>query len=69
LITGLSNVVTIRTDSLRTPYSGLGIAGTNVHGSGHGIAPKGFESPGEFGMKNRKLPATLQKGPLRELLA
>jgi hypothetical protein len=69
LIAGLSKVVTIRTDGLRTPYSGLGIAGTNVHGSGHGVAPKGFESPDEFGMKDRKLPAALQKGPLRELLA
>ena len=44
LIAGLTHVVTIRTDSLATGWTGLGIDGVNVHGIGHGKAPKGFEN-------------------------
>jgi hypothetical protein len=35
LITGLTNVITLRPDNLSTLYTGLGID-TNVHGLGHG---------------------------------
>jgi hypothetical protein len=59
LIAGLSNVVTIRTDGLSTPYTGLGIEGTNVHGIGHGVAPQGFESPDDARDKIRKLHLSL----------
>ncbi|MEK6234542.1 MAG: DUF1552 domain-containing protein, partial [Planctomycetales bacterium] len=44
LIAGLTNAVTIRTDGLGTPYTGLGIVGANVHGLGHGATPEGFKN-------------------------
>ena len=46
LITGLTNVVTIRPDSLGTHYSGLGIGDNGVHGIGHGGDANG-KSPAE----------------------
>ena len=44
LIAGLTHVVTLRTDSLATGWTGLGIEGVNVHGIGHGKEPEGFEN-------------------------
>jgi hypothetical protein len=54
LISGLTNVITIRPDGLGTPYTGLGINAVNVHGIGHGVAPEGFESPDEARSAIRK---------------
>jgi hypothetical protein len=54
LISGLTNVITIRPDGLGTPYGGLGISGVNVHGLGHGVAPEGFETPDEARSAIRK---------------
>ena len=44
LISGLTNVVTIRTDGLGSQYTRLGFAGANVHGIGHGKTPEGADS-------------------------
>ena len=44
LISGLTNVVTIRTDGLGSNYSKIGFAGPNVHGIGHGKVPEGADS-------------------------
>jgi len=44
LISGLTNVVTIRTDGLGSQYTKLGFAGANVHGIGHGKVPDGSDS-------------------------
>ena len=45
LISGLTNVVTIRTDSLGVRYSGLGMPTTSVHAIGHhGEAENGWSS-------------------------
>ncbi len=54
LISGLTNVITIRTDGLGTPYTGLGINAVNVHGIGHGVAPEGFNSPDDARSAIRK---------------
>jgi hypothetical protein len=44
LISGLTNVVTIRTDGLGSQYTKLGFASGQVHGIGHGKVPEGAES-------------------------
>ena len=44
LISGLTNVVTIRTDGLGSQYTKLGFANGQVHGIGHGKVPEGAES-------------------------
>ena len=44
LVSGLTNVVTIRTDGLGSQYTQLGFAGANVHGIGHGKTPEGADS-------------------------
>ena len=44
LISGLTNVVTIRTDGLGSQYTKLGFASGQVHGIGHGKTPEGAES-------------------------
>jgi hypothetical protein len=38
LITGMTNVVTIRPNNIGTNYGALGLTGANVHGIGHGNA-------------------------------
>ena len=44
LISGLTNVVTIRTDGLGSQYNKLGFVGGQVHGIGHGKVPEGAKS-------------------------
>ena len=44
LISGLTNVVTIRTDGLGSQYNKLGFTGGQVHGIGHGKVPEGAKS-------------------------
>ena len=44
LISGLTNVVTIRTDGLGSQYNKLGFAAGQVHGIGHGKVPEGAKS-------------------------
>ncbi|MEM7234808.1 MAG: DUF1552 domain-containing protein, partial [Planctomycetota bacterium] len=44
LISGLTNVVTIRTDGLGSNYSKLGFQNGQVHGIGHGKVPDGAKS-------------------------
>lgn len=44
LISGLTNVVTIRTDGLGSQYNKLGFIGGQVHGIGHGKTPDGARS-------------------------
>jgi hypothetical protein len=44
LISGLTNVVTIRTDGLGSQYTKLGFVSGQVHGIGHGKVPEGAES-------------------------
>ena len=44
LISGLTNVVTIRTDGLGSEYTKLGFASGQVHGIGHGKVPEGTDS-------------------------
>lgn len=44
LISGLTNVVTIRTDGLGSQYNKLGFVGGQVHGIGHGKVPEGADS-------------------------
>lgn len=44
LISGLTNVVTIRTDGLGSQYTKLGFATGQVHGIGHGKVPEGAKS-------------------------
>lgn len=44
LISGLTNVVTIRTDGLGSQYTKLGFASGQVHGIGHGKVPEGADS-------------------------
>lgn len=44
LISGLTNVVTIRTDGLGSQYNKLGFIGGQVHGIGHGKTPEGAQS-------------------------
>ena len=44
LISGLTNVVTIRTDGLGSQYNKLGFVGGQVHGIGHGKVPEGATS-------------------------
>ncbi|MFT5302379.1 MAG: hypothetical protein ACI9G1_001401 [Pirellulaceae bacterium] len=44
LISGLTNVVTIRTDGLGSQYTKLGFVSGQVHGIGHGKTPEGADS-------------------------
>lgn len=44
LISGLTNVVTIRADGLGSQYTKLGFDSGQVHGIGHGKVPEGAES-------------------------
>ena len=44
LISGLTNVITIRTDGLGSQYNKLGFIGGQVHGIGHGKTPEGAKS-------------------------
>lgn len=44
LISGLTNVVTIRTDGLGSQYNKLGFTNGQVHGIGHGKVPDGAKS-------------------------
>ncbi len=44
LISGLTNVVTIRTDGLGSQYTKLGFVSGQVHGIGHGKVPEGADS-------------------------
>ena len=44
LISGLTNVVTIRTDGLGSQYNKLGFVSGQVHGIGHGKVPEGAKS-------------------------
>lgn len=44
LVSGLTNVVTIRTDGLGSQYTKLGFDIGQVHGIGHGKVPKGIDS-------------------------
>ena len=44
LISGLTNVVTIRTDGLGSQYTKLGFVNGQVHGIGHGKVPEGAQS-------------------------
>ena len=44
LISGLTNVVTIRMDGLGSQYNKLGFIGGQVHGIGHGKVPEGADS-------------------------
>ncbi|MBT3470526.1 MAG: DUF1552 domain-containing protein [Opitutae bacterium] len=44
LISGLTNVVTIRADGLGSQYTQLGFVGGQVHGIGHGKVPEGADS-------------------------
>jgi hypothetical protein len=44
LISGLTNVVTIRTDGLGSQYTKLGFTSGQVHGIGHGKVPEGTDS-------------------------
>ncbi len=44
LISGLTNVVTIRTDGLGSQYNKLGFVSGQVHGIGHGKVPEGARS-------------------------
>lgn len=44
LISGLTNVVTIRTDGLGSNYNKLGFTSGQVHGIGHGKVPEGAKS-------------------------
>ncbi len=47
LISGLTNVVTIRADTIGSSYTKVGFAYGGVHGIGHGNTPEGTESPDE----------------------
>ena len=47
LISGLTNVVTIRTDGLGSQYTKLGFVSGQVHGIGHGKVPEGAGSADE----------------------
>jgi hypothetical protein len=44
LISGLTNVVTLRMDGLGSQYGNLGFVSTGVHGIGHGKVPEGSQS-------------------------
>ena len=44
LVSGLTNVVTIRTDGLGSQYNKLGFTNGQVHGIGHGKTPEGAKS-------------------------
>jgi hypothetical protein len=46
LISGITNVVTMRLDNISTNYGGLGLSDKNVHGIGHGEVCNG-KSPAE----------------------
>ena len=44
LVSGLTNIVTIRTDGLGSQYNKLGFTNGQVHGIGHGKVPEGAKS-------------------------
>ena len=69
LISGLTNVVTIRTDDTGSQYNKLGFVGGQVHGIGHGKVPEGgfcdrpWFDPGFPIRKHGQIAASLAKIP------